>query len=99
MIRLLGALSVRTRHFLRRYMPTNILLDTIRTRRGLKWAIPAMLLAAPFLLAASICTNLIRDGGSGWLNLLLLVCVWNAMKFLVMGPVSLIYLMQSRLRG
>lgn len=36
MIRLLWAASVRT--FLRRYMPTNILLDLIRTRRGLKWA-------------------------------------------------------------
>ena len=31
MIRLLWAASVRTRYFLRRYMPTNILLDLIRT--------------------------------------------------------------------
>ena len=42
MIRLLWALSARTRYFLRRDMPTNILLDLIRTRRGLKWGIPVM---------------------------------------------------------
>jgi hypothetical protein len=36
MLRLLCAASVRTRYFLRRHMPTNILLDPIRTRPGLK---------------------------------------------------------------
>ena len=41
MLRLLWAMSVRTRYFLRRYMPTNILLDLIRTHRGLKWGVPA----------------------------------------------------------
>ncbi len=89
MLRLLWALSVRIRYYLRRYMPTNILLDAIRTRRGPKWGLPAMLLAAPYLLAASICTNLINDGGPGWLNLLVILSIWNAMKFLYVGPVSL----------
>lgn len=46
-------------------MPTNILLDAIRSRRGIKWGLPAMLLAAPYLLAASICTNLIDSGVAG----------------------------------
>lgn len=96
MIRLLWVGSVHTRNFLRRYMPTNILLDLIRTRRGLKWGIPAMLLAGLYLLAASICTKLIADGGPGWLNLLVLLFSWNAMKFLIMGPVSLILLARAR---
>lgn len=96
MLRLLWALSVRTRYFLRRYMPTNILLDLIRTRRGLKWSIPAMILAAPYLLAASICTNLIADGGPGWLNLLVLLFLWNALKFLCIAPVSLVLLARAR---
>ena len=61
MIRQLWTLSVHTRAFLRRYMPTNILLDAIRTRRGLKWGVPAMLLAAPYLLAASTFTTLIAN--------------------------------------
>lgn len=94
MLRLLWAASVHTRYFLRRYTPTNILLDMIRTRRGLKWGVPAMLLAAPYLLAASICTNLIADGAPGWLNLLVILFIWNALKFLVMGPVSLIVLLR-----
>ncbi len=98
MIRLLWALSVRTRYFLRRYMPTNILLDLIRTRQGLKWGIPAMLLAAPYLLAASICTNLIADGAPSWLNLLVILFIWNALKFLIMGPVSLVLLARVRVQ-
>lgn len=40
MIRLLWALSAHARYYLRRYMPTNIALDAIRTRRGLKWGTP-----------------------------------------------------------
>ncbi|MBN9177828.1 MAG: sulfate permease [Microbacterium sp.] len=96
MIRLLWVLSVRTRYFLRRYMLTNILLDLIRTRRGLKWGVPAMFLAAPYLLAASTCTNLIADGAPGWLNLLVILLIWNAFKFLIMGPVSLVLLARVR---
>lgn len=47
MLRLIWTLSVHTRNFLRRYMPTNRLLDVIRTRRGLKRGVSAMLLAIP----------------------------------------------------
>lgn len=97
MLRLLWAASVRTRYFLRRYMPTNILLDAIRTRRGLKWGIPAMLLAAPYLLAANLYTSLLADGGPGWLNLLVLLFCWNALKFTAMGPVSLFLLARALL--
>ncbi|MFV4913131.1 sulfate permease [Microbacterium lacticum] len=98
MIRQLWTLSVHTRAFLRRYMPTNILLDAIRTRRGLKWGVPAMLLAVPYLLAASTLTALIADDGPGWLNLLVLLCLWNMMKFIIMGPISLILLARVRVR-
>lgn len=98
MIRLLWALSERTRYFLRRHMPTNILLDLIRTRRGLKWGIPAMFLAAPYLFAASVCTNLLADGGPGWLNLLVLLFIWNALKFLIMGPISVALLIRARVQ-
>ena len=97
MIRQLWTLSIRTRAFLRRYMPTNILLDAIRTRRGLKWGAPTMLLAAPYLLAASICTNSLASGGPGWLSLLVLLFCWNALKFIIMGPVSIALLVRARL--
>lgn len=88
----------RTRYFLRRYMPTNILLDAIRTRRGLRWGVPAMALAIPYLYAASICAQLAENGGPGWLNLLVLLFIWNAMKFTLTGPVSLILLLRARAR-
>ena len=91
MIRLLWALSAHARYYLRRYMPTNIALDAIRTRRGLKWGIPAM------LLAANYCLTLIEDGGPGWLNLLVLLFCWNALKFLIMGPISVVLLVRARL--
>lgn len=47
---LLLGLSIRIRVFMRAWMPTNILLDAIRTRRGLKWGIPAMITLAPAYL-------------------------------------------------
>lgn len=98
MIRLLWVLSAHARYYLRRYMPTNILLDAIRTRRGLKWGLPAMLLVAPYLLGVYYCVTVIEDGGPGWLNLLVLLLSWNALKFLVIGPVSLALLARVRLR-
>jgi len=98
MLRLLWAASVRTRYFLRRYMPTNRLLDAIRTRRGLKWGVVTMLLAVPYLLAASICTGFIANGGPGWLNVLVLLFIWNALKFIFIGPVSLVLLTRARIR-
>lgn len=97
MIRLLWAASVHTRYYLRRYMPTNIALDVIRTRQGLKWGVPTMLVAVPYLFAASVCVELIARGGPGWLHMLVLLFIWNAMKFLVMGPISVLLLVQARL--
>lgn len=96
MIRLLWNASTHARGFLRRYTPTNILLDAIRTRRGLKWGVPAMLLAGPYLLLASICTNSLADGGPGWLNLLVFLLCWNALKFLAIGPTSLVLLTRAQ---
>jgi NhaP-type Na+/H+ or K+/H+ antiporter len=76
--------------------PTNLLLNAIRTRRGLKWGVPAMLLAGVYFYAAAICTTIINDGGPGWLYLLVLLLVWNAFRFLWIGPVSLIQLISVR---
>jgi hypothetical protein len=96
MFRLLWNLSIHARLFLRMYMPTNILLDALRSRRGLKWGVPAMLIAAPYLLGAWLLTVWIADGGPGWLNLLVLLFIWNALKFLVNGPITLIVLIRAR---
>ncbi|WP_197703688.1 sulfate permease [Propionibacterium freudenreichii] len=69
-------------------MPTNILLDALRTRRGLRWGIPAMLLSVGYFAVAYWCTTLIADGGPGWLHLIVLLCIINAFKFLVNGPIA-----------
>lgn len=97
MFRLLWNRSIRVRLFLRTYMPTNILLDVLRTRRGLKWGVSAMLIAVPYLLGAWLLTVWIADGGPGWVNLLVLLFIWNALKFLVNGPITLILLLRARL--
>lgn len=97
MFRLIWIASIHTRDFLHRYMPTNIVLDRLRTRRGLRWGVPAMLLAIPYLAVANnILTILIGRGAPGWFHLLVLLCIWNAFKFLVMGPVSVVLLVRTR---
>lgn len=95
MFRLIWIASIHTRDFPHRYMPTNIVLDAIRTRRGLKSGVPAMLLAIPYLAAGNIMTILIGRGAPGWFHLLVLLCIWNAFKFLVMGPVSVVLLVRT----
>lgn len=96
MFRSIWVASAHIRYFLRRYMPTNIALDAIRTRRGLKWGVPAMLLAVPYMYAASLLTVLIDDGAPGWLYLLVLLFIWNALKFAIVGPVSVALLIRAR---
>lgn len=91
-------LSIRLRAFLRRYMPTNILLAAIFTRRGLKWGVPAMGVAAVYLIAALLLAGWLGQGAPGWVNLLVLLFLWNALKFLVAGPVSIAWLIRVRVR-
>jgi len=96
MLRLTWNLSIHIRTFLRVWMPTNILLDTLRTRRGLRWGVPAMLLSIGYLAIAYWCNTLIDDNGPGWLHLIVLLCIYNAFKFLIFGPLSLARLIKAR---
>lgn len=96
MLRLIWNLSIHIRTFLRVWMPTNILLDALRTRRGLRWGVPAMLLSIGYLTVAYWCTTLIDDSGPGWLHLIVLLCIYNAFKFLIFGPLSLAQLLKAR---
>ena len=96
MFGLILGVTARTHYALRRFLPTNILLDAIHTRRGLKWGVPAMLLAVPYALVAVYSAGMAGAGGSGWLNVLTLLCAWNALKILVAGPLTLIRLLRVR---
>ena len=97
MFGLIWASVARTHFALRRFMPTNILLDAIHTRRGLKWGVPAMLLAVPYGLGAMLCFGLAESEASGWLYLVGLLLVWNALKFVVAGPATLLRLARVRM--
>jgi hypothetical protein len=97
MLRLLWALSTWIRYYLRRYLPSNIVLDAIRRRRGLRWGVPAMLLAVPYMVIVQVCTTAIDNGGPGWLNIVILVAAWSALKFVLMGPWSVVVLVRVRL--
>lgn len=83
---------------LQAFAPTNILLRAIRTRRGHKWGVLAMLLAIPYLLVAVWCQGMIEDGGSKWLLMVVAVCFYNAFKVLLMGPLSLCWLIRAKYR-
>ena len=95
MFRLIAAASIRIRFFLRCYMPTNILADAIRTRRGHKWGPAAMLLAGPYFLLAVWFVHLIDTGGPGWLHLLVLLAIWNGFKMLWLGPLGIAWLLKG----
>lgn len=97
MFRLIWAASVRT-HGILSYAPTNLLIAATRTRRGLRWGIPAMLLAIPYLLAAYWCVTTIEAGGPGWLNLLVLLCAWNTIKLTLNGPITQVLLCGALIR-
>jgi hypothetical protein len=98
MFRLIVNLSTRVRWFLRCYAPSNIALDALRTRRGHKWGIPAALVLVPtYLFAASFTSALIECGAPGWLNIVVLVLIWNTLKFAVMAPVSVCLLVRAQL--
>lgn len=97
MFRLIWAASVRA-HSILSYAPTNLLIAAICTRRGLRWGIPAMLLAVPYLLAAHWCVTTIEAGGPGWLNILVLLCAWNSIKLTLNGPITLVLLICARIR-
>ncbi|WRS29210.1 sulfate permease [Actinomycetaceae bacterium MB13-C1-2] len=96
MIRLIMAASIYIHDFLRRWMPTNVIRDQVRNRQGLKWGIPAMLLAVPYLGVAYWLTTLIDTGAPKWLYLIVLVCIWSGIKMLWLGPISLVLLLRVR---
>lgn len=98
MFRSIWMLSIHAHDFFQHYMPSNRLLAVTRTRRGLKWGVPAMLVSVPYLAIANVCTILIDRGAPEWLHLVVLWGIWNAFKFVLNGPVSLFRLVRAIMR-
>lgn len=87
----------RTFYVMRRFIPSLRLLARLRRRESLKWGIPAMLIAVPYLFVASTCVQIVADGGPGWLNLVVLWCLVVAITFVLNGPISLLRLATVRI--
>lgn len=98
MFRLILIVASFVHECLRRFAPSNILLNRLHTRRGLKWGVPAMLVGAGYFALAYWCTMLLDTGASGWLNLVVLLGIYNGFRFSIMGPVSLARLLIARAR-
>ena len=93
-------LAAAIRYYLLAFAPTNILLRHLRARSGLKWAVLAALVLVPtYLFAAAIATAVIVDGGPGWLNLVAVTCMWNAMKFAWLGVLTPIVWVEHGVRA
>lgn len=96
MFQLLIAFVSRIYGFFQRTMPTNILIRATHIRRGLRWGVPAMLLSIVYVVIAAALAQWVAGGAPGWINLLVLVCLWNALKFVVNGPITLVRLARVR---
>ena len=96
MFQLLIAFVSRIYAFFQRTMPTNILIRATHTRRGLKWGAPTMLLAVVYSVIAAVLAQWVAGGGPGWVNLLVLLCLWNALKSVVNGPITVVRLARVR---
>jgi hypothetical protein len=97
MLALLWNLSAAFRSYLRVYMPSNRAVDWLRTPRGLKWAIPAALVATPaYLGLTTIVIQLAACPGRGWFNVLVLLFFWNAAKFAWMAVLAPVMWLSGR---
>lgn len=55
-----------------------------------------MLLAAVYIVIAAALAQWVAGGGPGWINVLVLVSLWNALKFIINGVVTSVRLMRVR---
>ena len=82
MLTMLWNLSAALRGYLRFYMPTNRLVDWLRSATGIRWAIPVTITAAVgYLYGMGICADLAHRPSLGWLNAFVMLFFWNAVKF------------------
>ncbi len=90
--------SVRTHTLLQERAPTNRLLNRLRSREGMRWGVPFMLLGVAYMGAAAGCAALVNAGWTEWLYLPFLLFFYNGLKFLIFGPWSLVLLWRARHR-
>lgn len=78
--------------------PSNRLVRRLRSLGRVRSALVALSLGAVYLFAAVVCSGLLSRGGPGWLNLLVLLFIWNAGKLVVTGLLISLATMRYRPR-
>lgn len=99
LINLLWTLSVRTRNVLRTWAPTNILLDHLRTRRGITCCLIALGTGFGYLALTVGTAWAVQQGWPKWLYLVFFLCLWNASKFILFIPIEACGRLNRRLRA
>jgi hypothetical protein len=80
------------------HAPTNRLLRRLHLRRGPVSAVASTLAGVAYLFAAASCTVLLDRDGPGWLNILVLLFIYNSAKLTLHGLAMLISPAWERLR-
>lgn len=92
-------LNASVHSYLQTYAPTNTAIGWLRTRRGIKWAIPAALVATPlYAWAADALVDVLGCGGPHWLGFVAMLCIWNALKFALSALLTPLRLARPRMR-
>jgi hypothetical protein len=86
--------------YLQTYAPTNLLVRRVRAQAP-RWRTAAVLivLATALLLAMHALGEAIANGAPGWLNPLVLVLAWDAIKFVVVSGQVTVRLLGRAIRA
>ena len=98
MFRLIVQLASSVRAVLQ-YAPTNRFLRQLHSRRGVVSIVAAMLAGVAYLFAAVVSTVLLDGGAPGWLNILVVLFLWNGAKLALNGLIMATVLVRSGLRS
>ncbi len=83
-------------HWCKRWLPSNHLTTLLRTRRGYRWGIPAVLFGVTYFVAGIACYGAVRLGHTEWFYLGMLICWWTALKLIAHGITATIRLLGAR---
>jgi len=80
------------------YAPMNIIAGFIRTRSGHKWGLPiAAVLVTVYAFAFDRMTERAIATDNGWLYLLAFLTLWNTVKFVTLGILSVALLARAKM--
>jgi hypothetical protein len=91
------SLSSRLYSLLQRYAPSNVIIRRVHTRTAIKWG-PLIGVAGLVVYGAImiLAVSLLDHDAPGWVNLVVLIAFWDAIKFVVLVPVSLVRFLRVR---